>query len=558
MATYILLAPVVFLLLGAILILFLGEERPAEGWDPLPPSITGLAFVASLLLRDELPVRVALSRWRPLSQFRAELVYYADGLALPFLLLMTLLGLAAILSSLDRPLRGPEKNRLYAASFFLTAAGLSLVLSANLITLCLSWVLLDLGIFLVINLQGGDGPPLPAAIRALATNGVAGMALLAAALMVSQSEASLVLVRGVVPLLALSLLALAALVRMGLYPAHLGLPATEGRLWANALYRLIPASAGVYLLVRAYSLARGPLPVEDTLLLLGSLAVVASAILAWGEKRVNGILSWVAINQVSYVVLAMGLGTPQMAIVALLQAVNLVLALGIFFLSQGMAEGAPSRLHALGVQALRTVAVASLLGLPLTLGFWVRWGFYRQAVEGGAWPLVLLSAVASALLLPPLMASLRSAPSRPGRLTETGWAGLGLLALPLVLLGLQPLLLMPLVRPVGGAASRPYLGQLIPSTYPLLGLEIVAAILLPLLAGYGLYRAWQAFAERGEVLVQAICTALDLAWLYRLLWRGILRLGAALQGLAAFTEGKYALAWVVLLALVVVLLILGA
>lgn len=577
MATYILMALVIFPLLGAILILFLGEERPTEGWNPLPPSITGLAFVASLLLRDELPVRVTLSRWRPLPQFRTELVYYADGLTLPFLLLMTLLGLAAILSSL---VRRPEKNRLYAAPFFLLAAGLSLVLSANLITLCLSWVLLDVGVFSLISLQKGGG--LPTAARALAINGLAGMALLAAALMASQSEASLVLVGGAVPPFALSLLALAALVRMGLYPLHLGLPLTEGKPWADALYRLIPASAGVYLLARACSRAREAIPAQGTLLLLGCLTMVVSAILSWGEARRSRALSWVVLNQISYVVLAMGIGTSQMAVVALLQSVNLVLAMGLLFL--GLEMGAASRRETLMVRALWALALASLLGLPPTLGFVARWAFYRHAIEGGAWLLPLLSGAANALILAPLLILLRPSPppergelieASPGqiateqrlpRLDEAlallrstfavrpGLVGLGLLGLPIVVLGVQPHLLASLVQPVGGAASPIYLT---PSVRPLLGLKILIAILWPLLLGYGLYRARQVIAGRGEALLSGICYWMELTWLYRLLGRGALRLGTALMRLMALLEGRYALAWIALMALMVVLLILG-
>jgi formate hydrogenlyase subunit 3/multisubunit Na+/H+ antiporter MnhD subunit len=601
MATYILLAPVVFLLLGAVLILFLGAEKPTEGWDPLPPSITALAFVASLLLRDELPVRVTLSRWRPLPQFRAELAYYADGLALPFLLLMSLLGLAAILSSLDRPLRGSEKNRLYAASFFLLAAGFSLVLSANLITLCLSWVLLDLGVFLLIRLQGGG---LSDAARAGAINGVAGMAVLAAAVVVSQSEASFSLIGGLVPPLALSLLTLAALVRVGLYPLHLGLPLTEGRPWAEALYRLIPASAGAYLLLRTHTLAREAIPTQGILILLGCLAMVVSAILAWAEARRSRALSWVAVNQVSCVVLAMGMDTPEMAILALLQAINLALAMGLLFLGQGM--GSLLRRETLVVWLLCALALASLLGLPPTLGFVARWAFYRHVIEGGAWLLLLLSVVSNALILAPLLSRLRLPTSlgrdelisrityhvsrimyHVSRITRiplrstchceaalfrrsnpqvATWrllrlrlamTALGLLGLPIVVLGVQPRLLAPFVRPVGGAAARVYLGQVISSVSLLLGLGILIAILLPLLLGYGLHRARQVIAARGQVLLSRICSWMELTWLYRLLWRGALRLGTALGSLMALLEGRYALAWIALLALVVVLLILG-
>lgn len=578
MAPYILLAPVVVLLLGAILILFLGEERPPKGLDPLPPSITGLAFVASLLLRDELPVRVTLSRWRPLPQFRAELAYYADGLALFFLLLMTLLGVTATLLSLDRPRGGPERNRLYAVCFLLLGAGLSLVLSANLVTLCLSWALLDLGVFALIGLQQEGG--LPVAARALATNGLAGVALLAAALVASQGEASVALIRGVVPPLVPSLMALAALVRAGLYPLHLGLPLTEGRPWAEALYRLIPASAGTYLLVRACSLAREAIPIQGALFALGCFAMLISALLAWGETRRSRALSWVALNQIGYVVLAMGMGTPQMAIVALLQAVNLVLAMGLLFLGQEM--GGTSRRETPAVLVLWALAGASLLGLPPALGFVARWAFYRHANEGGAWLLPLLSGAASALILVPLLKLLRpSASPGGGELIKAGLGqgaaeqrqrlvqaarkllrgtfavrpGLGLLGLLLVILGVQPRLLAPLVQPVGGAASRIYLDRLISSVSPLPGLEILMAILLPLPLGYGFHRARQAIAR--EALLSKICSWMELTWLYRLLWRGALRLGTALGSLMALLEGRTALAWIALLALVLVLLIAG-
>ena len=586
------LAPVVILLSGAGLLMLLGWALSPQDRGILALLAAGGAFVALLLLGGALPTHSTVSLWHPQPLFGSDLAYQVDGLAFLFASALALLGLAALIASLDRP--GRVNGRLYAALLTLLAAGLSFVLSANWLTLCLSWAFLDLAFFLALLAAGRGARAARAALRGLGTSYLAGLALLAAALLLSGGAGG----QGYggeiasAPLLArpslFLLFGLAALVRAGAYPLYFWVPIeVETEPEAGALLHLLPIGAGLYLLIRLCSLAG----MGSSLAAFGALSFAVGAFLAWAEGK--GRLSFVVLSQVGCVILSAALAGPQETAATLWPAINLLLCLGLLFLSQrrgeateviqgsfvlsaavrnalasGLRRLAPrirscapgldfaplasrfqagkrltSALLAVLKGASRAglwplvppgVALASLFGLPLTMGFIGRRSLYRLLLAKGQWGLLVLSLLIEALFFAALL-EIRFLSTPP-----SGWARLAggaALAAPIVVLGIRPSLWASWALPPGGPTS----------------IALWLALLLPPVGGYLLHH-WRRWAL-GCIRWTALSAALRLEWLYGLLWRATLRIGAALRGMAELSEGRGYLGWIALAVLVVFLLL---
>jgi len=132
--------PIVVLLAGALALLLLNRAAGPRNRSPLTLVIVGMAFLALLTLARDLSANTTISRWRPF--LGSELAYHVDGLAFLFATLMALVGLATITPGLG--CSEYSEGSSHATLLALLAAGFSFVFSANLITLCTSWVIFDL------------------------------------------------------------------------------------------------------------------------------------------------------------------------------------------------------------------------------------------------------------------------------------------------------------------------------------------------------------------------------------------------------------------------------
>ena len=562
------LAPVAILLSGAALLLLLGRAISPQDRGLVALLAAGGALIALLSLGGAPLAHFTISSWHPQALFGGHPAYRADGLALLFASTLALLGLTAIVASLDRP--GRMNGRLYAALLALLAAGLSFVLSANWLTLCLSWALLDLALFLALLAAGRGTRAAKAALRGLGMNYLTGLALLAAALhLTGQGGLSL---GSTPPSPYWVLAALAALVRAGAYPFHLWVPAeVEAEPETLALLRLLPLGAGLYLLARLCSLADG----GSLLAAAGGLGFAVGAFLAWAEGK--GRLSSVALSQVGCAVLSATLAGPRGMI---WPAINLLLCLDLLFLSQGEAGAAEvpegnfvlsaavrsalasglrrlapyirSRLPSPDFAPLASpllaalgwtgraglwpkIALASLFGLPLTMGFVGRRSFYGPLLAGGQWGLLALSLPVEALFFAALLELRPPAGGGQGRWGRL--VGGAVLAVLIVVLGVRPSLWASWARPPSGPT----------------GVALWLALLLPLVGGYLLHH-WRRRVS-GRLRWTALSAALRLEWLYGLLWRAALGIGAALRAVAELSEGKAYLGWIALVVLVAFLLL---
>ncbi len=552
------LTPVLVLLLGALLIFALGSILPSLGRDALAVLIIGAAGASLFALKGMATGGAIISSWPSPPSLGGGWVYRIDALAWLFVLAMSFVNLAIILASPNSSALAPARWAYFrSAQLILLAAGLSFAFSANLITLCLSWGFLDLALFLLIAAGSREPFTAEAAGRALVVNYLAGLTLLGGALLLRE-DGRISLSSGFSSASALWLPLSAALVRAGLYPAHLWLP-VRGLVdsEARSLLYTVPSSTGLYLLVRLAALSSEGLPQVGALLALGGAALIIGAVLAWGERDGWRALYFVALNRIGYIVASTALAGTQAVTVVVGSVINLFVSLVLLFLGRSQWEEVGSRWLTLWLKALPGIAIASLIGFPLTLGFSGRWSFYRALLPELNMPLLITSVLADAVLCAAL---LRIWPNLGADARPMRWdvvipylAGMTPLALSLLILGVHPPLLVSLVAPLnGGPTFAPLLDLLSSVDVPLL-----AAVLLPPLGGYLLHR-WQPTAlDEFGWLWKGMGNVLCLGWLYRLIGRIGLGIGVVMRGVVAMIEGEHYLSWTILLAIVALFLLLG-
>jgi formate hydrogenlyase subunit 3/multisubunit Na+/H+ antiporter MnhD subunit len=507
--------------------------------------ITGGAFLILLFLARGLPASGTISPWPPF--FGSDLAYYVDGLAFLFAALMALTGLATIAPDLGRS-EYPEGSS-YAALLALLAAGFNFVFSANLITLCLSWGIFDLA-FLWALVASDHGESRTRIVpRVLNFSCLACLSLLAAALLLGQGDDSLAIRSSDISTPAFGLILLAALVRVGLYPFHLWIPiGINASLPVKSLLHLVPTSAGLYLLARLSAWINGGLPYGQALTIAGSLAFLIDALLAWAETDLSKALSFIMISQVGYAIASLAVDKPPTMVPILLPSLNLVLCLGLLFLSQDR-----SGLGSLWPRVILSLAIASLVGVPLTLGFVGRWHLYHFLLRGNNPAFPALSLLAETFLFAALLRmwsviSIRVSPSESTyqRLSVVGAA---LLAAPVLILGLHP----PVLRPLMKGMPFPTLVDLLRSTT----IAQWAALFLPLLGGHLLQRHRRRVFDPVGTFWLRLTTALRLEWLYSLLGRIVAGAAGALQMVGRVIEGKGYLGWIAVVGLLAFLFLRG-
>jgi len=546
-----LLAPVLISMLGAVITKIAARFRLSWEQDALALLMAGGAFVSTLLLAHYPASPVVISPWHPLTLFGSPLAYAAEGLAAPFALLTSLVCLAIVLS-LSKWRRGTRDNgdsSLYPAVFVVSAAGLSFVYSANLITLCLSWAFLDLSLLFLIMGQGRHQAASDArGRRALMVSSLTGLSLVVAALLLDGHGPSLAF--------APFLLLVAALVRASFYPTHFWmLTGAELKSPASILLQVISIVTGLSLLARFQEFSSQELPYQSQLVTLGSLALLATALSAWAEQDRRRAISCVAINQVALAVLSVTVVRSQAKSSLLWSAISLALSLSLL----NLWPPEPERVgrYGLWLRVLTGLAIASLMGLPFTMGFVGRAALYGSLFALGQPYLWGLSMIADAVLFAALFrmgSDLLSDLSH--KTTSSEWAtwvphlaGVVILAAPLILLGIHP----PLVRFLAADIDLPAAVELIGGA----DIALWAVLLLPMVGGYLLHRGQKATLERSAAFWKDLADLLRLDWLHRWLWKVGWGIGAVLRALAQVTEGRGYLGWTLLLAFIAFLLLSG-
>ncbi len=429
----------------------------------------------------------------------------------------------------------------WALALVTLAAGWIVLLPANLLTLAITWTILDGMVAIAWSCSAppaSEDPQTGAPLR-WGTGLLGTLLLWGAALSLQASQTPLPIESLPSQGWAGVMLILAIILRLAPYPFHLfqgrvrpphlhvrtasetHLAATEtethpccvssGRL--ATISQLASGAAGIWLLAQISGWEAMPFlsrQIISALLLTGLAVSGLLAVLSSGERQATG---WIMTGQAGIVILA-GLWCGPKA--ALAEGMVLILAGGLLSLLSNMET------QSLETRIAGCVGVGALAGLPLTWGGDGRFLLYESWLREGP-PLHLILASGGYLLLlaaaaRPLFHPFNRPLARPERLAAGG--GLGLLALGLLLRS----------GPITAATGPVWLGILIP-------------------LGGGLLLAWG--AESLRPLQQAPATRLwELLALYplhRLVEKMASRVGAGVRSAHDVLEGEGALLWVLIL-----------
>ncbi|WP_298527195.1 putative monovalent cation/H+ antiporter subunit A [uncultured Christiangramia sp.] len=328
-------------------------------------------------------------QWIP--SFGVDLGFKLDGLSLLFSLMITGIGFL-VFAYTSSYLKGHEYlDRFYGYLAAFMGAMLGLVLSDNMITLFVFWELTSISSFFLIGFNNTNPASRKSAMTALGITGIGGLLLLASALllnnitgtysiseMLSMSEA----IRGnEFYAVAVLLLFGAAFTKSAQFPFHFWLP---GAMKAPTpvstyLHSATMVKAGIYLLMRFTPILGGENIWNYTLIIVGGITMLYSAIHTLFRTDLKGILAYSTISALGILVFLIGLGTEEAFLAAAVFIIVHALYKATLFLVTGIIDHQThtrdvTRLAGLN-KIMLPVGIAGILaaissaGIPPTIGF---------------------------------------------------------------------------------------------------------------------------------------------------------------------------------------------
>jgi len=437
-------------LLGAAIIL--AANRLLPQW--LGCLIASAAAVASFAvlwsLRNLETTRLEFT-WEPLGLFRTSPALYPDGLALFGGLALTTIT-AALVLGIRSP--GAHKATRHGLLLVVLAGGLITTMGTNLPTLAIGSALIDLALITMAVTRESPGSRSDGPILGMIATGALSTLILAfSGFHLSAQVGTTSLLAPDLPAEVFLMVAVAGMLRLRIYPLHPRRTNTA----MDAATALLLTGVGIQLIARSQAI-EPILEGQPWTLALGSVALLAGGLLAWaavpslklrvsepvdslpappetaGERGETIPHHWLGIlvNQAGVALVFLYLLGPAVPWPLL----SLTLALGILVIwsdaspkgnvgphprwfeqaaqqvqagwvqvRSRLAERIPalehwegSRFHGKSAILLPAIALASLAGLPLTVGAIARWSLYGAVLKDGHGTLLLALLVADTFL----------------------------------------------------------------------------------------------------------------------------------------------------------------
>lgn len=327
--------------------------------------------------------------WIP--SLHIEFSFYLDGLSLLFSLLITGIGALVFLYSSSYLKGNKDLDRFWAYLSFFMGSMLGLVLSDNALTLFVFWELTSISSFFLIGFQNDNPGSRKAAITALSITGLGGLFLFAGFLFLGDlTDTYSISEWGVLSSTILSdanylwiiiLIFLGAFTKSAQFPFHFWLPAAMKAPTpvSTYLHSATMVKAGIYLLARLSPALGGTGGWNNTLLIVGGVTMVYSAIHSLFRSDLKSILAYTTIAALGIIVFLLGLGHKD----AYLAAMTFILVHALYkaslFLMTGAVDYSTGTREVNQLGGLRSfmwpVALAGILagvshaGAPPTFGF---------------------------------------------------------------------------------------------------------------------------------------------------------------------------------------------
>lgn len=447
-----------------------------------------------------------------IATYDIDLVLRLDGLSLLFALAISGIGTLITLYAGGYLRRHPDLGRFYAFILLFLGAMLGLVLADNMVALFVFWELTSIASFLLIGFDHTRQAARRAAIQALVVTGAGGLLLLAGLVLIHgitggwsvSNLAAAGLQQHPAYGLVLGLVLCGAFTKSAQFPFHFWLPnAMEAPTPVSAfLHSATMVQAGVYLLAR-FSTALGDTAAWSILLsVFGGLTLIWGAVSALRQTDLKQMLAQTTLASLGICVLLLGTGGEMAALAVAgyflahaLYKAGLFLVVGTIDHETGIREitvlsGLWRRMP---VTFLAAVLMAvSMLGLPLTLGFFGKEEMYRALFVADLRAIVPLfvlivgngaiGAVGLLVALRPFLGPLTATPKAPHEawpallLGPVVLASLGIaLAIGIDWTGLA--LLQPAANGIVGATGENHLSLGLHPANPILWLSVLTWII---------------------------------------------------------------------------------
>ena len=460
-------------LLGAAVVL--GLRRWLPNW--LRRAISAAAAMASLttlwsLSGDVQPQSVDLT-WGSLDFFRMGLAFYPHGLSILAGIVLAGVTAAAALGISPNGANG-QRTHWHGLILVALAGSLTAVLAANLLTLAFGCGLLTLAVIALAaaGTRAGEERTWPPLITAI-PGAAATLLIYLSALQMDAQIGHASLQGRAFSSSALAFLGAAAVLWL------LSFPIRAASRPQGIVSFLLTCGTGLYLLARVLSIAPA-LTGRPWLLIVGGVMLLAGGVLAW----LHGVWPGFAIHQTGYGLVFIALWGGQTGAARPLvpwPLAGLVLALGTLAISASAGNGANgtsevpasrwaglawlarqiepwaakarsyitshlrfkrprfTRLGRLLAILLPAIALASLAGLPLTVGAVARWHLYGGILGQGQAALLLIILLSDSLFIAGLWAALRVLlEHKDGRVSVAGAVTMITLVLLLIIWGVAP------------------------------------------------------------------------------------------------------------------------
>jgi multicomponent Na+:H+ antiporter subunit A len=338
-----------------------------------------------------------------------------DGFALLFVFLISGIGLLVFVYSRWYVRPDPANGRLAATLLAFAGAMIGLVVSDNLLALFVFWELTTVTSFLLIGSHDTEADARSAALQALLTTGVGGLAMLAGFVLLGLQAGTFTLSEllaepppsGVVTSVALVLVLAGALTKSAQVPFHSWLPrAMAAPTPVSAyLHSATMVKAGVFVIARFAPVFGDVALWRPIVVTAGLTSIFVGGYRALRQHDLKLLLAFGTVSQLGLLVVLFGLGTPQ----ATFAGCALLLAHAAFkaglFLTVGVVDhqaktrdlrllnGMARKMPALSVAA--GICAASMAGVPPLLGFVAK----ELVLEGVVAPDVPQRALVGALVV---------------------------------------------------------------------------------------------------------------------------------------------------------------
>lgn len=209
------IAPILIFLVAAIALAMLAWVRPRFSYQWL--LVTGASFLAWAVVwiwRFNLPRSIQLSDWTVGEILKSSPVFTVEGVSWPFSLALVTLILAVFLTDV---LRAANIDwRQWVGILLIGSAGLLAVISGNILTTVMTWVLLD-GLELAILMQQVEEPEDRRGTIVFFSTNMLGTMLVLLALVIAQTNQVDLTFESITPEIAIYLIVAAGL-RLGIIP----------------------------------------------------------------------------------------------------------------------------------------------------------------------------------------------------------------------------------------------------------------------------------------------------------------------------------------------------